>query len=99
MLLPMHSADSAAAAAAHLWHLIYQLGGKPGALRGGALGRWCELAVELTILAEQLRARAAGRRTVPFEDGRTVHVAAIRAALLAALDSYQSDPCAREVGA
>lgn len=88
-LLPLDAADTAAAAAAHLWHLCYQLGGNPGSLRGGASEEWCELAVELTILSERLRARAAGRRAVPFDDGREAHVAALRTAILSVLDDYR----------
>lgn len=92
MLLPQHVADTAAAAAAHLWHLTYQLGGRPGQSRGEPLDRYRDLACELTILSEQLRARAAGRRVVPFDDGRQAHVAALRSQILAVLESYQGAP-------
>lgn len=94
-LLPTLPAETAAAAAAHLWHLTYQLGGNPTSARTGPLDKWRELAAELTILSEQLRARAAGRRLVPMDDGRHAHVAALRAAILALLDEYQG---ARRVG-
>jgi hypothetical protein len=91
-LLPRDAADSATAAAAHLWHLIHQLGGSPGSLRGGPqLARWRDLACELTVFSEQQRARAAGRRAVPFDDQRDIHVAALRAAILQVLEDYRGD--------
>lgn len=85
-MLTKNVADTAAAAAAHLWHLTYQLGGRPGTSRGQPLDRYRDLACELTILSEQLRARAAGRRAVPMDDGRHAYIAELRTQLLAVMD-------------
>jgi hypothetical protein len=90
-LQPNDPADTAAAAASHLWHLTYLLAGSPGQGWPGALKRWCDLASELTILSEQLRSAAAGRRSVPFDDGRVAHVAALRVAILEVLECYQGE--------